>query len=84
MSSSPLRIALVAGELSGDHLGAALIDAIRARCPEAQFEGIAGPRMRAAGFKPAFPERRATHEFIVSLKPEAGEFAPPQISARRP
>ncbi len=49
MPSSPLRIALVAGELSGDHLGAALIDAIRARCPEAQFEGIAGPRMRAAG-----------------------------------
>jgi lipid-A-disaccharide synthase len=42
MPSSPLRIALVAGELSGDHLGAALIGAIRARCPDAQFEGIAG------------------------------------------
>ncbi len=49
MPTSPLRIGLVAGELSGDQLGAALIQAIRARRPDAQFEGIAGPRMRAAG-----------------------------------
>jgi lipid-A-disaccharide synthase len=43
------RIVLVAGETSGDNLGAALIAALRARRPGLSFEGIAGPRMAAAG-----------------------------------
>lgn len=46
---SPLRIAIVAGELSGDNLGAAFIRSMRARHPDAQFSGIAGPRMVAEG-----------------------------------
>lgn len=44
-----MKIGLVAGEASGDVLGAGLIRAIRARFPDATFEGVAGPQMAAAG-----------------------------------
>ncbi len=44
-----LRIGIVAGEHSGDNLGAAFMREVLARAPETTFTGIAGPRMRAAG-----------------------------------
>jgi len=46
---SSLRIGIVAGESSGDQLGAALITAMRAMVPDVQFFGMAGPKMIAAG-----------------------------------
>lgn len=44
-----LRIGFVAGESSGDQLGAALIDALRTRVPALECFGVAGPNMIAAG-----------------------------------
>ncbi|MGC2462986.1 MAG: lipid-A-disaccharide synthase, partial [Steroidobacteraceae bacterium] len=47
-----LRVAIVAGEASGDALGAALIAALRGRSGPIEFRGVAGPAMRAAGCVP--------------------------------
>ncbi len=44
-----MHIGIVAGETSGDLLGAGLIEAIRQLEPTATFTGVAGPRMQAAG-----------------------------------
>ena len=44
-----LRVGLVAGEASGDTLGADLIAALRERAPGSKFFGVAGPKMQAAG-----------------------------------
>ncbi len=43
------RIAIVVGEASGDQLARGLINALRRRCPDAEFVGLTGPQMRAAG-----------------------------------
>jgi lipid-A-disaccharide synthase len=47
--SVPLRVGLVAGEASGDTLGADLIHALRRHAPDTQFFGVAGPKMQSAG-----------------------------------
>ena len=49
MNTKAPVIALVAGEASGDQLGAALVAQLRLRYPQARFVGIGGERMRAAG-----------------------------------
>jgi lipid-A-disaccharide synthase len=48
-TGEPLRVGIVAGESSGDQLGAALITAMRSLVPNVQFFGMAGPKMIAAG-----------------------------------
>jgi len=49
------HVFLVAGEESGDRLGAALIAAIRQRSPEAKFSGVGGAQMAALGVSSLFP-----------------------------
>ncbi len=63
------RIALVAGEASGDLLGAHLVETLRQRLPAAHFFGIGGPKMQAAGFDPWYPaEALAVRGYVEVLR----------------
>jgi len=74
-----LRIALAAGEASGDALGAGLIEALRKRSPQAQFFGIAGPGMIAAGCEPWY----RTEELSVMGLAEVLRHLPRLLRLRR-
>jgi lipid-A-disaccharide synthase len=64
---SSLRIALVAGEASGDIMGSGLMRAIKARHPDAEFIGVGGPLMEAQGMTSYFPMERLSVMGLVEV-----------------
>lgn len=62
-----MRIGICAGEASGDILAAGLINELLKEYPHAQFEGIAGPLMIAAGCKALYPSEKLSVMGLVEI-----------------
>jgi lipid-A-disaccharide synthase len=77
--SRQIRIAVVAGEASGDQLAGPLIAALSERLPDASFVGIGGPRMQAAGLDSWFPMETLS----VRGYAEAARSVPKILAIRR-
>jgi lipid-A-disaccharide synthase len=69
MTSAPPRLALVAGEASGDLLAGLLLKALVARWPGLRSSGIGGPNMQVQGFEAWWPSQKlAVHGYAEALR----------------
>jgi len=64
-----VRIFISAGEASGDLYASSLVEVLKARHPEAEFFGCAGPRMQAAGVRAVVDQRSLAVVGIIEVIP---------------
>ncbi|MBW4023719.1 MAG: lipid-A-disaccharide synthase [Proteobacteria bacterium] len=90
MSASPALVYIVAGEASGDVLGARLMHAMRAQRPDLAFAGIGGPRMAEEGLHSLFPMHELALMGLAEVLPKIRQLkrrmeeTVADIAARRP
>ena len=65
-----VKLFLVAGEPSGDRLGAALMAGLKTLAPGVRFDGIAGPMMQAEGMTSLFPMDELSVMGIAEILPK--------------
>ena len=65
-----MKLFLIAGEASGDRLGAALMAGLKQLHPAVQFEGIGGPAMQAEGLSSQFPMEELSVMGIAEALPK--------------
>ncbi|WP_277183358.1 lipid-A-disaccharide synthase [Caballeronia sp. BR00000012568055] len=70
LTTLPPRVAMVAGEPSGDLLAASMLDGLHKVLPEGtRYSGIGGPRMKAAGFEAHWPmDKLSVRGYVEALK----------------
>jgi lipid-A-disaccharide synthase len=65
-----MKIYLIAGEASGDRLGAALMAGLRQIRSDLQFHGVAGPLMQAEGMTSLFPMEELSIMGLAEILPK--------------
>jgi lipid-A-disaccharide synthase len=65
-----MKLFLIAGEPSGDRLGAALMAGLKSLSPDVEFQGIGGPLMQAQGMQSLFPMEELSVMGIAEILPK--------------
>ena len=69
-----MKVFIIAGEVSGDKLGAALMDGLRQLVPDVSFDGVGGDLMAERGLNSRFPMEELSVMGLVEILPKYFHF----------